>query len=89
MLNDYTTWPDLGQAIRYDRRWWNSQGQEHAEIRYSITSLLPETAEAAHLLVVVRPEWRIELSVVRGEGRIENCLYYIIVATKVCVKIAR
>ncbi len=58
-LNDYLDWPGVGQVMRIERVWWE-RGDRHAAVRYGITSLPPEVADAARLLALVRGHWQIE-----------------------------
>lgn len=76
MLTDYTPWPGLAQVFRLERTVTDGLGRQRQEIRYGVTSLLPETADAARLLALVRGEWRIKMA----------CT---IAVMKACVKIAR
>jgi predicted transposase YbfD/YdcC len=58
-LNDYLDWPGLGQVLMVERIWWE-RGERHAAVRYGITSLPPDLADAARLLVLARGHWQIE-----------------------------
>jgi predicted transposase YbfD/YdcC len=58
-LNDYLHWPGLGQVLRIERVWWE-QGQRHEAVRYALTSLPPDVADAPRLLALVRGHWQIE-----------------------------
>jgi predicted transposase YbfD/YdcC len=58
-LNDYLDWPGVAQVLLIERTWWE-RGGHHAAMRYGITSLPPDLADAARLLVLVRGHWQIE-----------------------------
>jgi predicted transposase YbfD/YdcC len=58
-LNDYLDWPGLGQVLMIERTWWE-RGKRHEAVRYGITSLPPDVADAARLLGLVRGHWQIE-----------------------------
>ncbi len=58
-LNDYLDWPGVGQVFMVERH-WRERGECHAAVRYGITSLPPDVADAARLLVLVRGHWQIE-----------------------------
>jgi predicted transposase YbfD/YdcC len=58
-LNDYLDWPGVAQVLLIERTWWE-RGEHHAAMRYGITSLPPDLADAARLLVLVRGHWQIE-----------------------------
>ncbi len=58
-LNDYLDWPGVAQVLMVERRWWE-RGEHHTAVRYGITSLPPDVADAARLLVLVRGHWQIE-----------------------------
>jgi predicted transposase YbfD/YdcC len=58
-LNDYLAWPHLAQVVMIARTWWE-HGKRHEAVRYALTSLPPEVADAGHLLVLVRGHWQIE-----------------------------
>lgn len=59
MLHEYVDWPYLDQVFRLERR-VSERGQTTSEIRYGITSMPPEVADAKRLLKVARTEWGIE-----------------------------
>lgn len=60
-LVGYSDWPGLAQALRVERRVTDKRtGETRAEVAYAITSLTPEQATAAQLLVVWREHWHIE-----------------------------
>jgi predicted transposase YbfD/YdcC len=59
MLREYLDWPYLDQVFRLERR-VSERGQTTIEVRYGITSMPPEVADAERLLKVARTEWGIE-----------------------------
>lgn len=60
-LNDYLDWPGLQQVLRAQRRFVNTKtGVVTHEVRYGITSLTPQQADATALLEVWRGHWAIE-----------------------------
>jgi predicted transposase YbfD/YdcC len=58
-LNDYLAWPGVAQVLMVERRWWE-RGKRKEAVRYGITSLPPDDADAARLLALVRGHWQIE-----------------------------
>jgi len=58
-LNDYLGWPFLAQVVMIARTWWE-RGVRHEAVRYALTSLSPETADAGRLLMLARGHWQIE-----------------------------
>lgn len=58
-LNDYLGWPHLGQVLLIERR-WRERGREHRAVRYALTSLPPDVADADRLLTLARGHWQIE-----------------------------
>jgi predicted transposase YbfD/YdcC len=58
-LNDYLDWPGAQQVFRVERT-WREHGQAKRTVRYGITSLAPEQADAARLLALRRGHWAIE-----------------------------
>jgi len=58
-LNDYLDWPGLAQVLRIERTWW-ARGKRHAAVRYALTSLPADVADAPRLLALVRGHWQIE-----------------------------
>lgn len=58
-LNDYLDWPGLAQVLVIERAWWE-RGERHGAVRYAITSLPAEVADADRLLALVRGHWQIE-----------------------------
>jgi len=58
-LNDYLDWPGVGQVMRIERVWWE-RGARHEAVRYGITSLPPEVADATRLGALIRGHWQIE-----------------------------
>lgn len=60
-LKDYTEWPHIEQAIKLERWVHRLSGElESYEVRYGITSLPSEVADAARLLEIARAGWGIE-----------------------------
>lgn len=64
MLNDYSTWPGLGQVYRLERQfYWLRQAQVYkssVEIEFGITSLVRHRAQSTKVLQVRRQHWSIE-----------------------------
>ena len=60
-LIGYSDWPHLAQVFRHERT-WQEKGQTKREVRYGITSLPPEVADADRLLALKRGHWQIENS---------------------------
>lgn len=58
-LNDYLQWPGAAQVFRLERT-WREHGKPRRTLRYGITSLSPERADAARLLALRRGHWSIE-----------------------------
>ncbi len=58
-LIGYSDWPALAQVFRLERT-WRERGLTKREVHYGITSLPPEVADAARLLVLKRGHWQIE-----------------------------
>ncbi len=58
-LNDYLDWPGVAQVFMVERS-WQERGEAKQAVRYGITSLPPDVADAARLLVLVRGHWQIE-----------------------------
>lgn len=58
-LNDYLDWPHLAQVLLIARTWWE-RGRGHKAVRYALTSLPPNVADADRLLALVRGHWQIE-----------------------------
>lgn len=58
-LVGYSDWPGLAQVFRLERS-WQEGGETKGEVRYGITSLPPEVADAAQLLALKRGHWQIE-----------------------------
>jgi hypothetical protein len=65
ILTLHQKWPGLAQGFELVRE-RTEKGKPTVEVAYGITSLPPEQADAAHLLEVVRDNWRLE-----------NCLHYV------------
>jgi predicted transposase YbfD/YdcC len=60
-LNTYLDWPGLKQVFKVTRTvTWPGSGDMQTSVRYGITSLSPERANAAHLLTFTRNHWGIE-----------------------------
>lgn len=60
MLAGYSDWPGLGQVFKLERTVWDQGEQTLHEIRYGLTSLPKEVADAARVLAIARAEWGIE-----------------------------
>lgn len=58
-LNGYLDWPGLAQVLMIERTWWE-RGERREAVRYAITSLPPDVADAARLGALVRGHWQIE-----------------------------
>jgi predicted transposase YbfD/YdcC len=58
-LVGYLDWPYHAQVFRLERT-WTEKGTSHQAIRYGITSLPPQVADAADLLGTKRGHWQIE-----------------------------
>jgi predicted transposase YbfD/YdcC len=58
-LNDYLDWPGLAQVIMIERVWWE-RGERHEAVRYAVTSLPADVADAPQLLALVRGHWQVE-----------------------------
>jgi predicted transposase YbfD/YdcC len=58
-LNDHLDWPHLAQVLRIERTWWEGS-RRHKAVRYALTSLPPDVADADRLLALVRGHWEIE-----------------------------
>ena len=58
-LNDYLDWPGVAQVLLIERTWWE-RGKRKTAVRYGITSLPAEVADAHRLLTLVRGHWQIE-----------------------------
>jgi predicted transposase YbfD/YdcC len=58
-LNDYLDWPGVQQVFRLDRT-WHERRKAKQVVHYGITSLTPEQADPARLLVLRRGHWSIE-----------------------------
>jgi predicted transposase YbfD/YdcC len=60
-LADYLPWPGLQQVFRLERTVTRKKtGEQRHEVVYGMTSLVPDKADAARLLRLVRHHWRIE-----------------------------
>jgi predicted transposase YbfD/YdcC len=60
-LVGYSDWPHLAQVFSLERT-WREKGQTKREVRYGVTSLPKELADADRLLELARGHWRIENS---------------------------
>ena len=60
MLADYTPWPGLAQVFQLERIVTDGLGRETRELRYGITSLPADAADAARVLAIARAHWGIE-----------------------------
>ena len=58
-LVGYLDWPHHAQVFRWERT-WTEKGTPHHAIRYGITSLPPQVADAPDLLAIKRAHWQIE-----------------------------
>jgi predicted transposase YbfD/YdcC len=58
-LVGYLDWPGQAQVFRLERT-WTEKGTTHHAIRYGITSLPPQVADATALLAIKRAHWQIE-----------------------------
>jgi predicted transposase YbfD/YdcC len=58
-LNGYLDWPGLAQVFIVERR-WRERGRWQGAVRYGITSLPRDVADADRLLALVRGHWQIE-----------------------------
>ena len=58
-LTGYLDWPGAQQVFRLERT-WREHGKAKRALHYGITSLAPETADAARLLTLRRGHWSIE-----------------------------
>jgi predicted transposase YbfD/YdcC len=63
-LVGYLDWPRHAQVFRWERT-WRENGTHHQVVRYGITSLPPDTADATRLLAIKRSHWQIENSLHR------------------------
>jgi predicted transposase YbfD/YdcC len=61
VLMGYSDWPGLAQVLRLERQViLKKTGEVRAEGVAGVTSLVPERADAARLLALVRGQWQIE-----------------------------
>ena len=60
-LIGYTRWPHLAQTFRLERTWDEQDPTKH-EVRFGITSLPADVADATRLLALARGHWTIENS---------------------------
>jgi hypothetical protein len=57
----YSDWPGLAQVSRLERQViLKKTGKVREEVVAGVTSLVPERADAARLLAIVRGQWQIE-----------------------------
>lgn len=60
-LNSYLDWPGVQQVLRAERTFIHLRsGKQTHEVRYAITSLSPQQADAPALLALWRSHWTIE-----------------------------
>lgn len=59
MLRGYVDWPYLDQVFRLERV-VTAAGKRMVEVRYGITSLPPDVADATRIMAIARTEWGIE-----------------------------
>ncbi len=57
-LNDYLDWPGVAQVVMV-ARCWQEGGETKQAVRYGITSLPPQVADAARLGTLARGHWQI------------------------------
>lgn len=60
-LVGYSDWPHLAQVFSLERT-WREKGKAKREVRFGVTSLPKEVADAERLLALTRGHWRIENS---------------------------
>lgn len=60
LLKDYTPWPYLEQVFKLERTVTDGLGRVQHEVRYGVTSLPAQIADAHQLLRIARAEWGIE-----------------------------
>jgi len=73
LLNDYLDWPRVAQVFQLHRRTLVTGRGWREQRVYGVTSLPPDTADAARLLVRTRGHWGIENSLFhRRDGRCES-----------------
>src|SRR5919202_2692150 len=60
LLADYSDWPSLAQVFKLERTVWQQGVLTLHDVRYGLTSLPRQVADAERLLVVARTEWGIE-----------------------------
>jgi len=60
-LNDYLSFPHLGQVFAIERQTSNKKtGEESTEMVYGVTDHTPQSADAARLLAFNRDQWGVE-----------------------------
>jgi predicted transposase YbfD/YdcC len=60
LLKEYTPWPYLEQVFKLERTVTDGLGRITQEVRYGVTSLPADVADAGQLLVIARAAWGIE-----------------------------
>jgi predicted transposase YbfD/YdcC len=60
MLADYSTWPGLAQVFKLESQRTNALGTTKTEVRYGVTSLPADLADATRVLELTRGHWGIE-----------------------------
>lgn len=60
MLAGYSTWPELAQVFQVESQRTDALGRTKTEIRYGVTSLPAQVANAKRLLELTRGHWGIE-----------------------------
>lgn len=60
MLADYSTWPELAQVFKLESQRTNALGTTKTEVRYGVTSLPADLADAPRVLELTRGHWGIE-----------------------------
>ena len=66
MLAGYSDWPHLAQVFKLERRVWRQGRLTLHEVRYGITSLPREVADARRLLAIERAEWGLRTGGITG-----------------------
>jgi predicted transposase YbfD/YdcC len=81
LLQEYSDWPHLAQVFRLERQSLDlATGKVTTHVRYGVTSLPHELADAARLLALVREHWGIESDlhyrrdVTLGEDKARVCV---------------
>ena len=60
LLVGYSTWPHLAQVFKLESQRTNALGVTETKVRYGVTSLPADLANAARLLELTRGHWGIE-----------------------------